>query len=900
MVREDTIGDSNTVKSKDFETPLPELGIIQESQYSDHNFFNTANPPQNKPEISTIRSLIESNDAGVARHALEDWIQNNPDDSESIAVLLETIDPNEEPYLHSHYSSILLSLDKGSTIHLANLFSNSYSQLKSSNSYSITGLTSEFSSIIEKSPGFSPEEISRAAILSGKSSTSIHPLASYDINLSLLRSIGEKNPSIAVEFCYNIGPERFDERGLKSAVIYSKRSRNLLFALLLLENIDNSIWNSDQRSEIYVKLLNELSTDDPQQVDNALKFASIPKRALRKLALDIGEDRTNLYRQLFIHFKDADGPLKGLALEAGVFHQRNSSDVRFLDVLSNRLGRSKFSESALDATEKALIIDPNEERIERYLKLISTIDLSNSGKNREDISLRFEKTMREIEQDWSTILGFIFARNDNSPDVKKFSAEQLSTKTNYFVKLLAKSVFNEGEIDSAISILKYANDENDFRTLEFWSSLSYLYTNGLKWPSTRIESKPEKNSCFYVLHNSFPFHSGGYATRSHGLMRGLNSTKWNPSVISRLGYPNDLKNWNEEITNSHQIVDGINYFRMFTDDEGYGQIPMIDYLGAYCRSLESFIDEYGAPEIIHGASNFMNGYASVYCAKKLGLKSVYEVRGLWEVTRASRQPSWSNSQHYRLLANLEAEVAIHADHVFCITRALANEMISRGVDPEKITILPNGVNPENFKPLQRDEELSRQLGLENKTVIGYVGSTVMYEGLEDLVEAYSILPDRVRNNTAMLFVGDGASLPDIKKKCDELAIKEDEVVFTGRVPHDEVNSLYSLIDIAPIPRSSLPVTEMVSPMKPFEAMSMEKLVVVSNVDALDEIVDDGKNGRVFMKDDVEDLSRVLLDCIDDRKMRKSIGKKSREWVIENRTWGQISLTIPEIYDRLTQ
>ena len=103
--------------------------IIQESQYSDHNFFNTANPPQNKPEISTIRSLIESNDAGVARHALEDWIQNNPDDSESIAVLLETIDPNEEPYLHSHYSSILLSLDKGSTIHLANLFSNSYSQL---------------------------------------------------------------------------------------------------------------------------------------------------------------------------------------------------------------------------------------------------------------------------------------------------------------------------------------------------------------------------------------------------------------------------------------------------------------------------------------------------------------------------------------------------------------------------------------------------------------------------------------------------------------------------------------------------------------------------------------------------------------------------------------------------
>ncbi len=900
MIQEGNNEDRINVKSEDFESPLPEIGILQNHPSLESNFSNQAVPTKKKPDISRIRELIAENDSGVARYVLEDWVQNNPDDSESIALLLETIDPSDEPFLHSHYSSILLSLDKSSTIYLANLFSNSYSQLKSSNSYSIKGLTAEFSKIMGKSPGFLPEEISRAAILSGKSSINIHPLASNDINLSLLRHLGEEEPSLAVEFSYHLGPERFDERGLKSAVIYCKRARNLLFALLLLEHIDNSIWNSDQRSEIYVKLLNELSTDDPAQVDNALKFASIPKRSLRKLALDIGEDRSSLYRQLFIQFKDADGPLKGLALEAGVFHQRNSSDVRFLDVLSNRLGRSKFSESALDATEKAVIIDPTEDRIERFIKLLSTIDSSNSGSTRDAIRQRFEKIMDEIGQDWKPHLEFMMHRNDGSPDAINFTSDQLSTETKFFVKLLARSTFNEGEIDSAISILESARDESDSRTLKFWSSLSSLYHNGLKWPKSRIDSKPERKSCFYLLHNSAPFHSGGYATRSHGLMRGLNSTKWNPIVISRLGYPNDLKNWVEEVDDSHQVVDGINYFRMFTDDQGYGQIPMNDYLSAYCKSLESFIDEYGAPEIIHAASNFMNGYAAVYCAKKLGLKSVYEVRGLWEVTRASRQPSWSDSQHYRLLANLEAEVAINADHVFCITRALANEMISRGVDADKITILPNGVNPENFVPLQRDEELSQTLGLDNKTVIGYVGSTVMYEGLEDLVEAFSLLPKRIRNNSAMLFVGDGDSLPSIKKKCDDFGIKEDEVVFTGRVPHEEVNSLYSLIDIAPIPRSSLPVTEMVSPMKPFEAMSMEKLVLVSSVDALDEIVDDGKNGRIFLKDDVEDLSRVLLDCIKDKKSRNSIGQFSRAWVIENRSWSQISQKIPEIYMRLTE
>ena len=141
-------------------------------------------------------------------------------------------------------------------------------------------------------------------------------------------------------------------------------------------------------------------------------------------------------------------------------------------------------------------------------------------------------------------------------------------------------------------------------------------------------------------------------------------------------------------------------------------------------------------------------------------------------------------------------------------------------------------------------------------------------------------------------------MESVKRSCDKFGLSKNEVIFTGRVPHDQVSSYYSIIDIAPIPRTSLPVTEMVSPMKPFEAMSMEKLVIVSNVDALDEIIFDDSIGRKFEKNNVLELAEVLSDSVRNPELRAKIGKSSRKWVIENRDWSQISKKIVDVYDSL--
>src|SRR5699024_9209813 len=174
----------------------------------------------------------------------------------------------------------------------------------------------------------------------------------------------------------------------------------------------------------------------------------------------------------------------------------------------------------------------------------------------------------------------------------------------------------------------------------------------------------------------------------------------------------------------------------------------------------------------------------------------------------------------------------NADRVITITNALREELIARGVDEHKITVVPNGAETERFRPRARNEELEERLGLKGKNVIGYVGSILDYEGIGLLLDSALRLKAE-RNDVVFLFIGDGAELAQFRERVESENLG-DTVMFTGRVPHHEVEEYYSIMDICPFPRLPLPVTEIVSPLKPFEAMAMEKAVVVSSVAAIED------------------------------------------------------------------
>ena len=428
----------------------------------------------------------------------------------------------------------------------------------------------------------------------------------------------------------------------------------------------------------------------------------------------------------------------------------------------------------------------------------------------------------------------------------------------------------------------------------------------VKIPKVRkITSK--HNSIIYHASQSMPHTTSGYAIRTHGLVSSLVKREIDVNTILRYGYPLDRNDFREDRIKSTATVDDVSYHFSHTERKdrsliNYQEIYNFNSLEKYLRrsisSLVSYSTEF-KPRIIHSASNFVVGIAGAEAAKELGIKSIYEIRGFWHLTQSTKRLGYENSDHYNLSEQLEIEAAKMSDHVFTITYALKEILIEEGIDAQKITVLPNAVDPEKFRIMQKDETLEKRLNFKGKVVIGYIGSFVKYEGLDILLEACSLLYKKVGDIFRLLLVGDGDMMHALRDATRFLQL-EDVVTFTGRVSHDEVNKYYSLIDIAPLPRKGLRVCELVSPLKPFEAMASGKVLITSSVKALAEIVVEGKTGLVFEKDNAEQLAEKLESVIIDEKLREEIGKNARKWVVENHSWDLIAQRVTDVYNKLEE
>lgn len=398
----------------------------------------------------------------------------------------------------------------------------------------------------------------------------------------------------------------------------------------------------------------------------------------------------------------------------------------------------------------------------------------------------------------------------------------------------------------------------------------------------------------YILHNSLPFASGGYATRGHGLAVALSQKGYMVEVINRPGFPLDTKSdLSETDINTPDIIEGIRYSRV--------PQPRRDKLATYeylIQASEALYERFLLlkPSIIVAASNHLTAIPAMLAARKLNLPFYYEVRGFWEVTRISREPEFEATEWYKLLCEFEALTAKEADHVFTLTTPMLEELVKRGVNKEKITLLPNSCNPENFIPRYRDLFLAQKLNIPNHVpVIGYIGTFVQYEGLDHLAEACGLLKQK-GIEFRLLIVGNEntagtdrgpitQSILDIAKQYDF----EQWLIMPGRIPHEEVESYYSLIDIAPFPRKPQPVTEMVSPMKPLEAAAMKKAIIASSVKALVDMIDDGHTGMIFEKGNIQDFAHKLELLLQDSKLRMTLGNNARSWVEQERTWDATSM-----------
>jgi PEP-CTERM/exosortase A-associated glycosyltransferase len=296
---------------------------------------------------------------------------------------------------------------------------------------------------------------------------------------------------------------------------------------------------------------------------------------------------------------------------------------------------------------------------------------------------------------------------------------------------------------------------------------------------------------------------------------------------------------------------------------------------------------------IHAHSPVLCGLPAHAAARRLGLPFVYEVRAFWEDAAAHQGRGSPGSPRYAAARALETQLFRRADAVVALCDGIRRDLLDRGIPEDRVFVVPNGVDTARLSPLPRDEALADRLGFRDKIVVAYLGTLFRFEGVRLLLHALRRLVD-TRPAVRGLIVGAGEASDEIRDLYADLDLG-DRVVLTGRVPPGEAARYYAIADVLCYPRERHRITELTTPLKPLEAMSMGKAVVASDVGGLRELVDDGETGFLFQADDPVDLEAVLTRVVDDADLRRRAGERARAHVVAERDWRRITARYHEVY-----
>ena len=394
----------------------------------------------------------------------------------------------------------------------------------------------------------------------------------------------------------------------------------------------------------------------------------------------------------------------------------------------------------------------------------------------------------------------------------------------------------------------------------------------------------------HVLDHSIPLHSG-YTFRTLSILREQHKLGWETFHLTS---PKQLN-----CSAAEEDVDGLHFYRTLSDAGNSG----LPGLGEWqlMRVLERRLLDIAKklrPDILHAHSPVLNAIPALRVGKQLGIPVVYEVRAFWEDAAVDHGSTAEGSIRYRLTRALETYALRRVSHVTTICEGLRGDIVQRGVAAERVTVIPNAVDVDAFEPGGvPDAELKAQLGLSNCTVLGFIGSFYAYEGLDLLLESLpkivSALP-----NVRILLVGGGPQDAALKAQARRLGL-EDKVVFTGRVPHHEVQRYYDLIDVLTYPRHSMRLTELVTPLKPLEAMAQGRLLVASDVGGHRELIKSGETGMLFRAGSATSLAETIIALVDHEESWPKLRQGGRNYVENDRNWRNSVSRYADVYRAAT-
>ncbi len=396
----------------------------------------------------------------------------------------------------------------------------------------------------------------------------------------------------------------------------------------------------------------------------------------------------------------------------------------------------------------------------------------------------------------------------------------------------------------------------------------------------------------HVLDHSAPLQSG-YVSRTLGILRAQRGLGIDPVALTSPRH-------GAEAGPPAAPVESVADFSFHRTPSPARSLPGLGFraeMAATAKRLEEAVEEL-RPALIHAHSPVLNGFPAQRIAKRMGIPMVYEIRAFWEDAAVDRGTTTEGSLRYRLTRAMETRAVRRAGHVFTICNGLREDLIARGIAPDHVDLAPNAIEPDRLPPVTvRDAALATELGLGDGPVIGFLGSFYHYEGLHLLIDAFPIIRER-HPGAKLLFVGGGPEDEALRAKAAPLG---DAALFTGRVPPEQVRRYYSVVDLLVYPRLKMRLTDLVTPLKPLEAMAMTRRFIASDVGGHKELVDDGVTGRLFQAGDPAALATAALDTLDPAAEARNAAMiaPALDFVRTTRSWSAVAQRYVPVYERLT-
>lgn len=390
----------------------------------------------------------------------------------------------------------------------------------------------------------------------------------------------------------------------------------------------------------------------------------------------------------------------------------------------------------------------------------------------------------------------------------------------------------------------------------------------------------------HVLDHGLPLQSG-YTFRTRAIIKAQLARGWHVAAVTGARYHHGAP--------LHEVVDGIDFHRTPRAIKLPAPLGEVAEIAAFSRRIAQVAETF-RPDIVHAHSPVLDALAALPVTRRLKLPFLYEIRAFWEDAAVGNGTGREGSARYRATRALESWVVGRADAVAVICEGLKRDLIARGVAENRIMVSPNGVDMAMFgDPPPRDDALAASLGIDGE-VIGFIGSFYDYEGLDDLIAAMPALIAR-RPQAQLMLVGGGPMEESLRAQAAASPAAA-RIRFVGRVPHQEVERYYSLVDVLAYPRKRMRLTDLVTPLKPLEAMAQGRLVAASDVGGHRELIRDGETGTLFAADDPDAIAQALAALLADRGEWDARRQRARAFVERERNWSSNISRYEPVYQRL--